>query len=157
MIRQTELIPITDIEVGKRLRQPTPDAVDHMVVSIRELGLLTPITIQPNFDSAYILVAGATRLAAVRAMRTANTTPRRTDMETMNIPAMKTTATIRKNLSVEISIGPEGMKCCWTPSVPPRLTGPQFEKYRSARDALLAEAAAKMGQSILVVGPAPVG
>ena len=41
-------IPVKDIEVGERLRPLDPKEVDRKVESIREVGLLQPITVSQH-------------------------------------------------------------------------------------------------------------
>jgi ParB/RepB/Spo0J family partition protein len=51
-----------------RVRQPQQDKVDAIVASIRENGLLHPITIRPIKGAGFNLVAGRHRLAAAKKL-----------------------------------------------------------------------------------------
>jgi ParB/RepB/Spo0J family partition protein len=75
--REIERIESGDILVGKRHRTPTDDAIDVMRRSIEEIGLQCPILVRSaeNIEidgkmwaNHWVLVAGATRLAAVKAL-----------------------------------------------------------------------------------------
>jgi len=65
-------IPTASIVVGPRLRQVDPAAVENLKVSIEESGWFGSILVRPlpgaEGKAAYALVAGAHRLAAVRAL-----------------------------------------------------------------------------------------
>lgn len=68
-----EMIRISDIDTGKRLREVDPAKVEALKPSFTELGLRTPITVRANDSkrkgaSPYILSAGAHRLAAALAI-----------------------------------------------------------------------------------------
>ena len=60
-------VPIKDIQVPPRLRKPSDDSVKELAANILENGLLTPITLVER-DGKLELVAGATRLAAMKFM-----------------------------------------------------------------------------------------
>ena len=63
----TFAIPLSDIDVGKRLRDVDPAQVAAIQNSFAEVGLRTPITVRLNSDKSgfkYLLTAGAHRLAA---------------------------------------------------------------------------------------------
>ena len=57
-------VPIDNIVVGKRLREPCPVAVATLAESMASVGLLAPIVITVT----HRLVAGAHRLAAARSL-----------------------------------------------------------------------------------------
>ncbi len=69
---RVERIPLADIAVGKRWREPTAEQVQTLRDSIRGNGLLVPIGVRLNekgrngasSQASWILVHGATRLAA---------------------------------------------------------------------------------------------
>ena len=53
---------------------------------------------------------------------------------------------------VEITIGPGGMVCEWSPKAPePKSLTAEVRRYRGARDELVAQVAARMGGRALVV------
>jgi hypothetical protein len=58
------MVPISEIEVGKRIRKVTED-IDDFAENIREFGLLEPIIVMWQADSKYLLLAGQRRLEAV--------------------------------------------------------------------------------------------
>lgn len=60
-------IPIDHITTFDRVRQASRPQVDALVASIREVGLLNPITVAPT-DSGFALVAGMHRLEACRVL-----------------------------------------------------------------------------------------
>jgi hypothetical protein len=61
-------------------------------------------------------------------------------------------ARLSKRFSIEFSLGPGGFKCEWDPDVPRKgLTNTERKRYIAARDELLREAAARLGESVLVV------
>ncbi|WP_312595462.1 ParB/RepB/Spo0J family partition protein [Brevundimonas sp.] len=60
-------IPIDQISTFDRVRQASRPQVDALVASIREVGLLNPITVAPT-DVGFALVAGMHRLEACRML-----------------------------------------------------------------------------------------
>ncbi|WP_374322861.1 ParB N-terminal domain-containing protein [Brevundimonas sp.] len=60
-------ISIDQITTFDRVRQASRPQVDALVASIREVGLLNPITVAPT-DSGFALVAGMHRLEACRVL-----------------------------------------------------------------------------------------
>lgn len=60
-------IPISQITTFDRVRQASRPQVEALVASIREVGLLNPITVTPT-DDGFALVAGMHRLEACRAL-----------------------------------------------------------------------------------------
>lgn len=60
-------IPIAQITTFDRVRQASRPQVEALVASIREIGLINPITVTPT-DSGFALVAGMHRLEACRAL-----------------------------------------------------------------------------------------
>ena len=52
-------------------------------------------------------------------------------------------------LRLDITAGPGGFVCEWTPDIPRTLTGAQLRRYRAARDSVLGE----LGRSILCLEP----
>lgn len=60
-------IPIAQITTFDRVRQASRPQVEALVASIREVGLLNPITVTPT-DDGFALVAGMHRLEACRAL-----------------------------------------------------------------------------------------
>jgi len=69
MIKQlaTKWIPVSAINVGPRLNQPSDSEIDDRTDSIQRLGLINPISVRSSGDG-YNLVCGATRLAAVKRL-----------------------------------------------------------------------------------------
>jgi len=68
--------------------------------------------------------------------------------------ALTATARLSRRISVEITAGPGGMTCEWSPNRPVlgiRLNKKEVRRYRAARDELLARVAERMGGNILVV------
>ena len=62
------MIAIDDIHENGNMRQvpPTAEAMDALTGSIRALGVLQPVVVQPDPDGGYILIAGYRRLSAAR-------------------------------------------------------------------------------------------
>jgi ParB/RepB/Spo0J family partition protein len=61
-------VPVEEIYIPQKLRSALdPDKVRELAESILENGLLTPIQVRRD-DNRYVLVAGAHRLEAVRAL-----------------------------------------------------------------------------------------
>lgn len=61
-------VAIDDIEIGARLRGVDGSAVELIAASMGEIGQETPIIVQEAAGGSYLLVAGAHRLAAARAL-----------------------------------------------------------------------------------------
>jgi ParB family chromosome partitioning protein len=61
-------IPLGRVVVGERLRQTNKAEVDRLAESIREVGLLNPITVGEETEGGFPLVAGLHRLEACRAL-----------------------------------------------------------------------------------------
>jgi hypothetical protein len=66
-------VPIEWVEIGPDRRQPTREAVDRLALSMKEIGLRTPITVrffdgEDKIDDRFVLVAGGHRLAAAMAL-----------------------------------------------------------------------------------------
>lgn len=62
-------IPVDSVIVPEgRLDADLEWTVPNLVQSLREVGLLHPITVTPNDDSSYILIAGRNRLEAARQL-----------------------------------------------------------------------------------------
>ena len=66
--RRTIPVPLDDILVEDRLRAIDPAAVEHLAESIDRQGLQSPILVRQADDGGYVLVAGAHRIAAARAL-----------------------------------------------------------------------------------------
>lgn len=67
MEHDVKLIPLDRIDVGRRLRARRDEAVAELAESIREVGLLHPITVV-RVDGGYRLVTGLHRLEAYRRL-----------------------------------------------------------------------------------------
>ena len=63
----SQLIAIDEITIGERLTPISQPYVERLVASIEEIGLLQPIVLR-EYGSGYLLIAGAHRLAAYRAL-----------------------------------------------------------------------------------------
>lgn len=61
-------IPIERVVVGERLRQTNKGQVKNLIDSIREVGLINPITVGEETEDGYPLVAGLHRLEACQAL-----------------------------------------------------------------------------------------
>lgn len=61
-------IQIDRVVVGERLRQTNKAEVDNLADSIREVGLLNPVTVGEETQEGFPLVAGLHRLEACRAL-----------------------------------------------------------------------------------------
>lgn len=61
------MIPVDQVMIGERLRGLSAPDVEQLADSMRELGLLQPITVQ-QADDGYPLVAGRHRLEAARRL-----------------------------------------------------------------------------------------
>lgn len=64
---QTINVPVDQITTFDRVRQASRPQVDALAASIREVGLLNPITLCPT-ESGFALVAGMHRLEACRSL-----------------------------------------------------------------------------------------
>ena len=64
---------------------------------------------------------------------------------------MRKVARVSKRFSVEITVGPGGMVCEWSPTTPTFLTREERRAYRAVRDACISEAAERLGGAALVV------
>ena len=62
---ETKMIPLDKIVVAQRGRADNGD-IPGLANSIRERGLINPITVMRQTEGGYLLVCGARRLAAVR-------------------------------------------------------------------------------------------
>jgi hypothetical protein len=61
------------------------------------------------------------------------------------------TVQVSKRLSVTISVSRLGMTCEGEPAPPVQLTRKELQRYRAGRNALVAEAAQRLGGSALVI------
>src|SRR3954469_17912027 len=59
-------MPISAIQVSDKHRDIDQEAVSKIAMSIRDIGLQTPITVREMPDETYMLVAGRHRLEALR-------------------------------------------------------------------------------------------
>lgn len=64
-------IPLNLIDLGKRLRDPTPEDVRWFQDSIEQRGLLTPISVRPIEGGRYQIIYGAHRFLAARNLSAA--------------------------------------------------------------------------------------
>lgn len=62
-----KMIPLEQIRVMERIRKDNGD-VDTLADSIRERGLINPITVMETAEDGYVLIAGLRRLEAVRLL-----------------------------------------------------------------------------------------
>ncbi|MDO5299977.1 MAG: ParB/RepB/Spo0J family partition protein [Clostridia bacterium] len=62
------MIPPDEIRISDRIRRDNGD-IDSLTESIREHGLINPITVMETSDGGYVLIAGLRRLEAVRRLR----------------------------------------------------------------------------------------
>jgi hypothetical protein len=67
--------------------------------------------------------------------------------------AVRKVARLSRRFTVDLTIGPGGFVCEWSPRWPRRgeLTGKEIRRYRRARDECAAEAAGRLGGGVLVV------
>jgi hypothetical protein len=67
--------------------------------------------------------------------------------------AVSRTARLSKRFTVDLTIGPGGFVCEWSPREPRRgeLTGKEIRRYRRARDACVTEVAERMVGNVLLV------
>ena len=67
--------------------------------------------------------------------------------------AISKTARLSKRFTVDLTIGPGGFVCEWSPRSPRRgeLTGKEIHRYRRARDTCVTEVAERMGGNVLLV------
>ena len=66
---QTMSLPVVNIMVGERIRKEN-GAIDELADSIRERGLINPITVMELTSGGYQLIAGLRRLEAVKLLGT---------------------------------------------------------------------------------------
>lgn len=77
--RKVEMFDVEAIDIGQRLREVDPDAVDRIAASMQEIGLRTPISVRYYFErpdflpdanstDALVLLTGAHRLAAAKKL-----------------------------------------------------------------------------------------
>lgn len=66
---------------------------------------------------------------------------------------LATTRTVRlsKRLSVTIAVSRLGMTCEWEPALPAKLTAKELRRYREARNAVVAEAAERLGGTAVII------
>lgn len=64
----SSMIPLKKIRIADRIRKDNGD-IDALAESIRERGLINPITVMETSDSSYALIAGLRRLEAVRRLQ----------------------------------------------------------------------------------------
>jgi hypothetical protein len=66
--------------------------------------------------------------------------------------AIRRFAELSPGLAVELTAGPSGVGCEWSPGRPRRpLTKAEIRRYRDARDVLLGEVAARLGGDVLLI------
>lgn len=66
----TQLIPIEKIVRGRNPRtHMDPDALQQLALTIKERGLIQPITVEPRKGGTYLLVAGERRLEAHKLLK----------------------------------------------------------------------------------------
>ena len=65
--------------------------------------------------------------------------------------AVRRVARLSRRFSVEITVGPGGMTCEWSPTTPGQLTQSERRRYREVRDACISEFAGQLGGSVLVI------
>lgn len=77
--RKVEMFDVEIIEIGQRLREVDPEAVERIAASMQEIGLRTPISVRYYFErpdllpdanstDALLLLTGAHRLAAAKKL-----------------------------------------------------------------------------------------
>lgn len=64
---KTQTVAVSAITVADRIRKENGD-IDALATSIRERGLINPITLMEQTSGGYVLIAGLRRLNAVRAL-----------------------------------------------------------------------------------------
>ena len=69
----------------------------------------------------------------------------------MTTLASTKTVRLSRRLSVTITVSRLGMVCEWSPGMPNKLTPKELARYRVARDAVVSEAAERLGGSALIV------
>lgn len=77
-------IPIERVVVGERLRQTNKGQVKNLIDSIRDVGLINPITVAEETEDGYPLVAGLHRLEACQAIGLAEI-----DVNVVTLPELK--------------------------------------------------------------------
>ena len=65
--------------------------------------------------------------------------------------AVRRVARLSRRYSVEITVGPAGMVCEWSPTPPRRLTKKEQSRYRAARAECITELTERLGRPVLVV------
>lgn len=66
--RRQVSIPLAEIDEGERLRPVDPEKVEQVRRSMGQIGLRSPIEVRAKPGGGWLLVAGAHRLAAARAL-----------------------------------------------------------------------------------------
>ncbi len=66
--RRQVSIPLAEIDEGERLRPTDPEKVEQVRRSMAQIGLRSPIEVRAKPGGGWLLVAGAHRLAAARAL-----------------------------------------------------------------------------------------
>ena len=66
--RRQVSIPLAEIDEGERLRPVDPEKVEQVRRSMAQIGLRSPIEVRAKPGGGWLLVAGAHRLAAARAL-----------------------------------------------------------------------------------------
>lgn len=64
----SSMVPLEKIRIADRIRKDNGD-IDALAESIRERGLINPITVMETSDGSYALIAGLRRLEAVRRLQ----------------------------------------------------------------------------------------
>lgn len=64
----TKTIPIERVVIGERLRRAGDQQVGRLMNSIREVGLINPVTVGEETEDGYLLVAGLHRLEACKRL-----------------------------------------------------------------------------------------
>ncbi len=67
--------------------------------------------------------------------------------------AVTRTIKLSSRYSVEMTVGPGGFTCEWSPEIPRpgSCTHKELKRYRAGRDALVAEVAQRMGRAVMLV------
>lgn len=66
--RRQVMVPLAEIDEGERLRPTDPEKVEQVRRSMAQIGLRSPIEVRAKPGGGWLLVAGAHRLAAARAL-----------------------------------------------------------------------------------------
>lgn len=56
---------------------------------------------------------------------------------------------LSRRLSVEMTVGPGGFVCEWSPDMPERLTPKEWKRYRAARHSMLTALAERLGGPVV--------